>query len=39
VALGATAEAVEALKKSVELAPDSANAATAKSIIEALNKK
>ena len=39
VAVGATPEAVAALNKFIELAPDSADAPTAKAIIETLTKK
>ncbi len=39
VALNKTDEAVDAFKKFLELAPESPQAATAKSIMEALTKK
>ncbi len=39
VAVGATPEAVAALNKFIELSPDSADAPTAKAIIETLTKK
>jgi thioredoxin-like negative regulator of GroEL len=39
VALGSTPEAITALNKFIELAPDSPDAATAKAIVETLTKK